>query len=180
MEAAAKRFEQEEEIFQEIQHAKSDDDISPLSDMFLISEEDGYYPYCEIDFGLVPGIPVATQDESPELEQSAPSQPPFNSGREYFRTEMSDASLSCAASTLCSFLKPVESSSIPRNVRFSSLSSMCCLSPVLLFYSLALLKFFCTKSLEVDQLYFKFVVNCCTTFDFYIFPTRYRGMLSLT
>lgn len=117
MEAAAKRFEQEEEIFQEIQHAKSDDDISPLSDMFLISEEDGYYPYCEIDFGLVPGIPVATQDESPELEQTAPSQPPFNSGREYFRTEMSDASLSCAASTLCSFLKPVESSSIPRNVQ---------------------------------------------------------------
>ena len=117
MEAAAKRFEQEEETFQEIQHAKSDDDTSPLSNMFLMSEEDRHHPYCEIDLGPVPRISVATQDESPELEQSAPNQPPFNSGREYFKTEMSDASLSYAAATLCSFLKPIESSSMLKNVQ---------------------------------------------------------------
>lgn len=138
MEAAAKKFEQEEEIFQEIENAMNDaDDLSPLSDMLSISEEDGYYPYCEIDFGL-PETQGATQDESSELEQSSLSQVPFNSGREYYRTEMSDASLSCAASTLCSFLKPVDGSSMP-NVRFSSLTSICCLSTVLLFYSLAFL-----------------------------------------
>lgn len=151
MEAAAKRFEQEEEIFQEIQHTKSDDDISPLSDMFSISEEDGYYPYCEIDFGLVPEIQVATQVESPELEESSHSQPPVNSEREYYRTETSDASLSCAVSTLCSFLKPVESSSIPKNVRFCY-EFMCCLSPVLLFWFLVLLKLSYTRSLGVCTL----------------------------
>ena len=136
MEAAAKKFEQEEKIFQEIQHAKSEDDISPLSDMFSISEEeDGYYPYCEMDFGLVAEIPAATQAESLELEESSHSQPPFNRGREYCRTETSDASLSCAASTLCSFLKPVESSSIPKNVRFSSLSSYVVYSCFIVFVS---------------------------------------------
>ena len=94
------KLEQEEKIFQEIQHARSEDDISPLSDMFSISEEDGYYPYCEIDFGLVPEIPAATLAESPELEESSHSQPPFNSGREYCRTETSELLYYLCFSTL--------------------------------------------------------------------------------
>ena len=118
--------------------------ISPLSDMFSISEEDGYYS--EIHFGLVPEISAATQAESPELEESSHSQPPFNSGREYYRTETSDASLSCDPSTLCSFLKPVESSSIPKNVRFSSLSSYVGYS---LFYCFCFLYYLCFSALEL-------------------------------
>ena len=105
-------------------------------------------PLSDLDWSLRFQLPPRLSPHSPELEESSHSQPPFNNGREYCRTETSDASLSCAASTLCSFLKPVESSSIPKNVRFSSLSSYVVYS---LFYCFCFLYYLCFSALELLQ-----------------------------
>ncbi|KAI8021266.1 Lysine-specific demethylase JMJ706 [Camellia lanceoleosa] len=104
MEAAAKKFEKEEDILCEAQQqGRSGGDLFLLSNEFPTAEQDGYSPYCEINFDLIPEI-AKTQDQS--------------IGAENFKTELSYASLSSAASTLCSFLEPAENISMANNVQF--------------------------------------------------------------
>lgn len=122
MEAAAKKFEQEGGILEEIHRlARGSDNLysHPFSCMFERAGEDGYSPYCEIPFEMKPDLYVTTGDESQEAEHVADRQPPWNYGKENTKFEVSEAPLSCAASTL-----PLEST-VPNNVRSSSLIAKC-------------------------------------------------------
>ncbi|KDP30391.1 hypothetical protein JCGZ_17120 [Jatropha curcas] len=109
MEAAAKRFEKEDGIREEIQqHARSGDDLYsyPLSNKFLGVLEDGYSPYCEINFRFNLKASATIQDGS-----QAPSQSKFIHGIENFRPEVSETSVSCSASALYSSGEVIQSSS---------------------------------------------------------------------
>lgn len=122
MEAAAKKFEQEEGILEEInRQARSGDNLysHPFTYMF-VRAEDGYSPYCEIKLELKTENCVTTRDQSQEVEFLADSQPMWSFGEENMRSEVSEASLSCAASTVSSSAEPFESSA-QNNVRSSSL-----------------------------------------------------------
>lgn len=127
MEAAAKKFEQEGGILEEIhRQARSGDNLysHPLSYMFQKAEEDGYSPYCEIEFELNPELPVTTADQSQDLECVADSHTMLSSGKESIKSEASEVSLSCPASTISSSVEPFESSPVPnyvkRNANFNS------------------------------------------------------------
>uniref|UniRef100_A0A5B6ZD14 Lysine-specific demethylase JMJ706 n=1 Tax=Davidia involucrata TaxID=16924 RepID=A0A5B6ZD14_DAVIN len=110
MEAAAMKFEQEKVMLLEVQqHCRSSDDLFLLSNPR--AEKDGYTPYCEIKFELKPEI-SKVEDQSQQPDYNSHSLSTLSSGAENFRTEASDASLSYAASTLCSFLDPTETFSI--------------------------------------------------------------------
>ncbi|XP_040989654.1 lysine-specific demethylase JMJ706-like [Juglans microcarpa x Juglans regia] len=112
MEAAAKKFEQEERILEEInRQARSGGNLylHPFSYM-CGRAEDGYSPYCEIKLELKPEHCVTTRHQSQEVECLADSQPMWSSGEENMRSEVSEASLSCAASTVSSSVEPLESS----------------------------------------------------------------------
>ncbi|KAK3026690.1 hypothetical protein RJ639_041537 [Escallonia herrerae] len=93
MEAAAKKFEQEEDIMHEVQRCKSGGDMSLLLKMFPKAEEDGYTPYCSIN--SVAGM------AKPEYQFQEPA-----SGTETFRTHASDV--------LCTY---PESFSVVNNVQ---------------------------------------------------------------
>lgn len=126
MEATAKKFEQGEGILEEInRRARSGDNLylHPFSDMSGRAE-DGYSPYCEIKLELKPEHCVTTRDQSQEVECLADSQPMWSSGEENMRSEVSEASLSCAASTFSSSVEPLESS-VQNNVRSNSLVTIC-------------------------------------------------------
>ncbi|GLT58549.1 hypothetical protein SLA2020_314340 [Shorea laevis] len=102
LEAAAQKFEQEDDLSKEIeQQSKCDDDSFsyPLSNTFQTSAEDGYYPYCEINFNLNYGIDTVTVGQSEE--HVCPTL--------YKDTEVTDGSSSFAASTFCSFTEQVGS-----------------------------------------------------------------------
>ncbi|XP_059656858.1 lysine-specific demethylase JMJ13-like isoform X2 [Cornus florida] len=117
MESAAKKFEQEEGIGYKVQQqCGSGDDLLLLSDMFPRVEEDGYTPYCVINFELDLEI-AKNQYQSQKPECVSRGEPMLRSGSENFKAEESDDSLSCAASTLCSFLEQSESFSIANDVR---------------------------------------------------------------
>ncbi|XP_059444192.1 lysine-specific demethylase JMJ13 isoform X1 [Corylus avellana] len=119
MEAAAKKFEQEGGILEEIhRQARNGDNLySPcFSYMFQRAEENGYSPYCEIKFELNPRLSVTTQDLSQEVECVADSLLVLSSAKENMRSEVSEASVSYAASTLSSSVEPLESYSVPNNV----------------------------------------------------------------
>ncbi|XP_057978405.1 lysine-specific demethylase JMJ13 [Malania oleifera] len=118
MEAAAKKFEKEDGILQEIQeHIKCGDDLFGLSNLLPNAEEDRYIPYCEISFTLNSAVVTTSQDKLRQLKCNSSNQSTLGSTRENSRTEVSDASFSSAALTFCSFLEPVESSSLPNNVQ---------------------------------------------------------------
>ncbi|XP_010276831.1 PREDICTED: lysine-specific demethylase JMJ706-like isoform X2 [Nelumbo nucifera] len=79
MEAVAQAFEQEEGILEEAQkQIKYGSDFYPQYSLLSCIEDDGYVPYCEMKF---------------EME-----------AKEFTNIDVPDASLSSAASTLCSFL----------------------------------------------------------------------------
>ncbi|KAK6146471.1 hypothetical protein DH2020_020340 [Rehmannia glutinosa] len=64
LEAAARHFEQEENILHEVeQHSRSSGDFLLLSSIFPGAENDGYIPYTEISFGLNKEI-FLTEDQS--------------------------------------------------------------------------------------------------------------------
>ncbi|KAJ6943057.1 lysine-specific demethylase JMJ706-like isoform X1 [Populus alba x Populus x berolinensis] len=107
MEAVAKKFEKEDGILEEIRRqANTGDDLYsyPLSVKFHCVPEDGYFPYCDISFDFNAETPAITRECSQEFSKSTNKY-----GIENFRPEYSEASISCAASTLCSFGEPVES-----------------------------------------------------------------------
>ncbi|KAB1222263.1 Lysine-specific demethylase 5B [Morella rubra] len=119
MEAAAKKFEQEEGIVEEIhQQARSGGNFysHPFSYMVKRAEEDGYSPYCEIKFKLNPELSVSTGDQSQMLECVVDSQPIPSAGRNCTISEVSEASFSCTTSTLSSSIEPIESS-VPNNLK---------------------------------------------------------------
>lgn len=108
MEAAAKKFEQEEGILKEVQQKAESDDLYsyPLSKMFYSVREDGYSPYCEINMELNHKAAAKNWNQSGKSEWSCHIQP---------ISELAETSVSDAASTLCSFVKPVERSSTANN-----------------------------------------------------------------
>ncbi|KAK8505692.1 hypothetical protein V6N12_038426 [Hibiscus sabdariffa] len=111
MEAAAKKFEQDDAISKEIeQRPENCDDLYsyPLSTKLLTDVEDGYFPYCEINVASSPGIAAinTTMGEPPGHISSMN----YDSGN--FPTELTDA---FATSTSCAILEQVGSS--PKNVQ---------------------------------------------------------------
>ncbi|KAK6947382.1 Zinc finger, C5HC2-type, partial [Dillenia turbinata] len=111
LEAAAKRFEQEDVILQEInRHSKDGDNLFWAPNMTPLAEEDGYVPYSEIKFEGGPENSSLIQDKSQNMELSSIAQPLFVTGAENCVTEVSDASVSFAASSSSPLLGQVESS----------------------------------------------------------------------
>lgn len=114
MEAAAKKFEQEDTISKEIERQpENGDDLYsyPLSNNSQSDLEDGFFPYCEINVVLS----VTTSTVGQPLEHKKPS---ISLDIPSCRPEAADA-LSFAASTLCSLAEQVGSST--KNVRSGSL-----------------------------------------------------------
>lgn len=128
MEAAAKKFEQDGGILEEIhRQARSGDNLYsyPLSYMFQKAEKEGYSPYCEIEFEVNPELSVTTQDHSQDLKCVADSQPMLSFGKGSIRSETSEVSLSGAVSNNSSSVEPFESSPVPKNVRSGFLIAKC-------------------------------------------------------
>ncbi|XWS38787.1 hypothetical protein CRYUN_Cryun19dG0160400 [Craigia yunnanensis] len=115
MEAAAKKFEQEDAISEEIERQpENGDDLYsyPLSNKFQTDVEDGYFPFCEINVVLNPEVAAITTTVGQPLEHR---QPLMNHDTGNFQPKPTDAFSSFAASTLCSFVEQVGSS--PKNVQ---------------------------------------------------------------
>ncbi|XP_043808489.1 lysine-specific demethylase JMJ706 isoform X3 [Manihot esculenta] len=113
MEAAAKRFEKEDGILEDIrQKTRSGDDLYsyPASNKYLSVLDDGYSPYCEINFDFNADIAAIIQDHSQYSNQSTSI-----CGTENFRPEASGTSVACSASTLCPSGELTESSSAANN-----------------------------------------------------------------
>ncbi|KAF2308817.1 hypothetical protein GH714_020307 [Hevea brasiliensis] len=109
MEAAAISFEKEDRVLEDIQQqVRSGDDLYsyPASNKFLSVIEDGYSPYCEINFDFNTETAVTLQDQSQYRNQST-----FICGIENDRPEVSETSVACSASTLCPSGELIESSS---------------------------------------------------------------------
>ncbi|KAL2901241.1 hypothetical protein RDABS01_026323 [Bienertia sinuspersici] len=112
MESAAKMFEQEEGLLEELQQSTVNEDFL-LSIVFPV-EKDGYFPYCDIDFEVY-------QDYNSTRNPS--KKPEFVSENIVENiANLSDTPLSCAASTLCSFR--VNDSTHPDNVQDCSKSNL--------------------------------------------------------
>ncbi|GMH28800.1 hypothetical protein Nepgr_030643 [Nepenthes gracilis] len=104
MVAVAKKFEQEDRILKELQQRS--EDFYKLTNVYPCSEEGGYSPYCDINYELYPDdhveahLVISTTDI------------------EHIRSNVSDPSISCAAaSTLSSFGRPVDTTSLPNNAQ---------------------------------------------------------------
>ncbi|XP_054810000.1 lysine-specific demethylase JMJ13 [Prosopis cineraria] len=120
MEAAAKRFEQEDGILDAImKQIKADNNMYsyPLKNMFQRAEADGYTPYCEIKFD--PGTEsYSGSDQLINIQERAiQNQWPLRhrSGSEYHKPEVSDVSFVSAASALFSLSDPLECSATTEN-----------------------------------------------------------------
>ncbi|TYJ06280.1 hypothetical protein E1A91_A12G222600v1 [Gossypium mustelinum] len=111
MEAAAKKFEQDDAISKEIeQQVENGDDLYlfPLSNKLQTDVEDGYFPYCEINVVLGPDIaPINTMVQPLEHISS------MNHGK--FQPELIDAFSTFATSSLSTNLVQVGSS--PKTVQ---------------------------------------------------------------
>lgn len=98
MEAAAKRFEQEDGILKEIlKEMKSEKNIysCPLSNMFQMAEANGYTPYCEMKFDSTANICTTSKLST--------------NNQEHMRSQfVSRPEVSSASSTPCSLSKPPE------------------------------------------------------------------------
>lgn len=115
MEDAAKKFEQEDGVLEELsKQTETDQNMYsyPLSDLFQRAEANGYVPYCELK--LDSDFEFYTTPEQSNNQECA-TQSVFRHSSENYK-EVSDVSFSSAASTLCSLSEPLESSSAPRNV----------------------------------------------------------------
>ncbi|XP_050375731.1 lysine-specific demethylase JMJ13 isoform X2 [Argentina anserina] len=117
MEAAASKFEEEEDVFKEIQGQgdNGDDLYSYPLNLSQIGEEKGYSLYCNIQFELNPGLPGTSELTCTTVDQSQePAAPGFHSGK-YSSPAVSEGSISCIASTLCSLSDPLEGSRAPNH-----------------------------------------------------------------
>ncbi|XP_048429485.1 lysine-specific demethylase JMJ706 isoform X3 [Pyrus x bretschneideri] len=119
LEAAARKFEKDDSMLEAIRGlVESGDDLYsyPLN-LSLSAEDKGYSPYCEIKFELNPELTGRTWYRSQEPEAGSHGQPMLRSDADYSSPAVSEGSLSCAASTLCSLLEPRESLSAPNYVQ---------------------------------------------------------------
>lgn len=119
MEAAAKMFEQEDGIPDEIlRQSQSDQNMYsyPLSNMFRKAEANGYTPYCELKLDSVVEFYTTSEQTTNKQECGTQSQFVFRHSLEYRIPEVSEVSFSSAASTLCSLSEPLETSSALKNV----------------------------------------------------------------
>ncbi|KAK2427681.1 lysine-specific demethylase [Trifolium repens] len=117
MEAAAKMFEQEDGILDEIsKQSKSDRDMYsyPLSDMFQRAEANGYEPYCELKLDSMIEFYTTPEQATNNQEYGTQSQFVLGPCSEVHTPEPSEISFS-AASTLCSLSEPLDCSSAPKN-----------------------------------------------------------------
>lgn len=125
MEAAARKFEMEAGVLDEINHqARSSDDLymSELFNVFQRVDEDEYSPYCEIKFELSCELSRrTTHGQSQQQEHPSCMVTMLNSGAINSSPEVSEISTSCVASTLCSLAEPLEGSTERANVSYSSL-----------------------------------------------------------
>ncbi|KAK9698993.1 hypothetical protein RND81_08G146200 [Saponaria officinalis] len=105
LEAAARDFEKDDAIMEELKRFTGNEDSQLLSTLFPI-KTDEYFPYCDIKIEL-------QHDVNNTLDQSH-SNHPFTTHGTKTAANISDTSLSSAASTLCSFR--VNDSSLAENV----------------------------------------------------------------
>ncbi|KAI3453367.1 hypothetical protein Pfo_010030 [Paulownia fortunei] len=98
LEAAARHFEQEENISHEFeQNCRNVDDFLLLSSIFPGAENDGYIPYGKISFGLNKEISL-TEEQSKHPAWSSPCRSILCNGTGTTRTETSDASVFVSSS----------------------------------------------------------------------------------
>ncbi|GAB4834777.1 hypothetical protein Ancab_033045 [Ancistrocladus abbreviatus] len=115
MEAVARKYEREDRILGKIQESVGSEDLYSLQKMLLYTEEEGYSPYCDLNFELYPDVdPTETQLEKMEFISNEVIS---TTGTENVRSNMSDISPSCAASTLSYFQGLSNNSSLPNNVQ---------------------------------------------------------------
>lgn len=111
MEAAAKRFEQEDGIVVEIlEQTKGDNNMYayPFSRMFQRAEANGYAPYCEMEFDSVVEH-YSTPDQATINRQNDLQSQPLLKHCSDPKPEVGEVSFSSVASTLCSLSEPTES-----------------------------------------------------------------------
>lgn len=114
MEAAAKRFEQEDGILDEIiKQIKADNNMYsyPLSNMFQKAEADGYTPYCEIklhrDIESYSGSDQLMDIQECAIQSQCTSM--LCSELEDKVSEVSDVTFVSASPALCSISDPFQS-----------------------------------------------------------------------
>ncbi|CAJ1931074.1 unnamed protein product [Sphenostylis stenocarpa] len=115
LEAAAKMFEQEDRISNEIRkQTKSGQNMyaHPLSNMFERAEANGYTPYCELKLDSVIEFYTTPEHSTNTLEYSTQNQSVFVHCSENKKPVVSEVSFSSATSTLSESL---ESFSTPKN-----------------------------------------------------------------
>lgn len=95
LETAAKKFEQDEGLREDLQQLMGNEDLLLLSTMFSV-EEDEYFPFCDIKFKVYPDDNTTKDSLKIEFDSAIPT---TNENI----ANLSDTPLSCAASTLCSF-----------------------------------------------------------------------------
>ena len=120
MEVAAKKFELESGILEEInEQVKMRDDL--YSYPSSRAQDDGYFPYCTIKFESISNRNDTTQFQ-PQEQKPVPVNATPDGGTISLNSELSELSTSCAASTLHSSMGLLESSTAaPNNVRNSAL-----------------------------------------------------------
>ncbi|CAK9187295.1 unnamed protein product [Ilex paraguariensis] len=117
MEAAAKKFEQNEDVLHEVQqHCRSGADMFLLLNMFPRAAEDGYTPYCKINSVLNQEL-ANNKDTLQQTQCTSLNQSPLSNDTQNFGTEVSDASLSCTSSSILSSIEPAQSSSMANNIQ---------------------------------------------------------------
>ena len=119
MEAAAKMFEHEDGILDEIRkQTKSDQNMYayPLSNMFQRAEANGYTPYCELKLDSVVEFYATPEHSTNNQEYSSQNQSVIVRCSENKKPVVSEVSFSSATSTLCSLSESLESFSAPKNV----------------------------------------------------------------
>lgn len=121
MEAAARKFEEEEGVLEEIkgQGQNGDDLYSYPLNLSQMSEEKEYSPYCHINFELNPELTGTTEITGTTQDQSQ-EPAPGSHGAKCSSPAVSECSISCVASTLCSLSEPLECLHASNNVRSSS------------------------------------------------------------
>jgi len=97
LEAAAKKFEQDDSVLG-ILGCGRNEDLHVLSTLFP-TEQDGYFPYCEINFELDSG--ACYPRDLPTPVEFISDDCPLSTTTTDNITNASDMSLCCAASTLC-------------------------------------------------------------------------------
>ncbi|KHN38951.1 Lysine-specific demethylase REF6 [Glycine soja] len=118
MEAAAKMFEHEDGILDEIRkQTKSDQNMYayPLSNMFQRAEANGYTPYCELKLDSVVEFYATPEHSTNNQEYSSQNQSVIVRCSENKKPVVSEVSFSSATSTLCSLSESLESFSAPKN-----------------------------------------------------------------